>query len=216
MRLRNVSKSYGGVCALDGVDIAFEDGLVHCLAGPNGSGKTTALRLLAGLTRPTAGSVERPDAPGYAFQRPNVYPELTVRENLDVFASMVGADPAWRAALLERLRLGPAEGRVAGELSAGYARKLDLALAMLKEPAALLLDEPFADLDDLTAARLASLLDDYRAPGRTVVVSSHRLERLAGVADRLVVLLDGERVGEARGDGLPAAYADAIAAATGD
>lgn len=216
MRLENVSKSYGDVVALDGVDLTFEPGTVHALAGPNGSGKTTALRLLAGLTRPSAGTVERPDAPGYAFQRPNVYPGLTVAENLDVFAAMVDADAAWRAELVERLRLAPARGRVTDDLSDGYRKKLDLALALLKEPDVLLLDEPLADLDDLTVTHFLELLADYRSNERTVVVSSHRLERLSPLLDRLTVAFDGEVVANLSGNfDAPAAYAAAVADADG-
>jgi len=216
MYLDDVSKRYGDVVALDSVSLDFEPGGIHVLAGPNGSGKTTILRLLAGLTRPSAGTLERPDAPGYAFQRPNVYPDLTVAENLDVFASMVGADPEWRAELVERLRLASARHRVAAELSDGYAKKLDLTLALLKRPDTVLLDEPFADLDDLTVTHLLSLLEDYRGPERRIVVSSHRLARLTDVATRLTVVFDGEIVTDRRdvdADALAAAYADAVAAA---
>jgi len=212
MRLRNVTKTYGDVVALDGVSVGFDPGTVHALAGPNGSGKTTALRLLAGLTRPSAGTVERPNAPGYAFQQPNVYPGLTVRENLDVFAAMVDADPAWRAELIERLRLAPARERLAAELSDGYRKKLDLTLALLKEPDILLLDEPLADLDDLTVSHLVALLADYRSDERTVVVSSHRLNRLSPLLDRMSVVFDGEVVSDMSGDFDPSdAYAAAVA-----
>jgi len=212
MHLRNVTKTYGDVVALDGVGVEFTPGTVHALAGPNGSGKTTVLRLLAGLTRPSAGTVKRPDAPGYAFQQPNVYPGLTVTENLDVFAAMVDADAAWRAELVERLRLAPARERLAAELSDGYRKKLDLALALLKQPDVLLLDEPLADLDDLTVTHLVSLLADYRSAERTIVMSSHRLKRLSPLFDRMSVVFDGEVVADLSGDFDPSdAYAAAVA-----
>jgi ABC-2 type transport system ATP-binding protein len=190
-----VTKRYGGVRALDDVSLALEPGTVHALAGPNGSGKTTLLRVVAGLTRPTAGEVTVPEARvGYAFQRPNVYPDLTVAENLDVFARMADARPSWRESVVERLRLHAVVHRRAGDLSDGFAKKLDLALALLKEPDVLLLDEPLADVDDATELRLLSLLDDYRSPGRVVVLSSHNLGAVGDLLDRLTVLVDGRTV----------------------
>ncbi|MFB6136655.1 MAG: ATP-binding cassette domain-containing protein [Halobacteriaceae archaeon] len=217
--LDGVTKRYGPVTALDDVTVQFGPGAVHCLAGPNGSGKTTVLRLAAGLTRATSGTVSAPDAPGYAFQRPSLYPDLTVAENLDVFSELVGADPEWRAHLAERLRLRPARRRVAADLSDGYAKKLDLALALLKEPRVLLLDEPLADLDDLTVSRLVDLLAEYRDDRRTVVVSSHRLGRLEGLLDRLVVVRDGwvrlDRATAGLDRPVADVYADAVRTADG-
>ena len=186
----DLTKTYGDTRALGGVSLEFGAGL-HCLAGPNGSGKTTLMRTVAGLTRPDAGAVETAGPLGYAFQRPNVYPDLTVRENLDVFQSLTGADDAWRESLVEQLRLGPERDRAASALSGGFRKKLDLALALLKRPDVLLLDEPLADLDPATRRRLVSVATEYADGERCVLVSTHHLEAFSEQYDSLTVLVDG-------------------------
>lgn len=195
IRVRGLEKRYGSVPALEGVDVTFREGRFHCVVGPNGSGKTTLLRTVLGLTRPTAGEVSVPDVLlGCAFQRPSFYPDLTVGENLSTFGSFVGADDEWVAEVTDRLGIEAVEGRMAGDLSGGYARKLDLALALAKEPAFLLLDEPLGDLDAVTKRRLVAFLADYRDAGAGVVVSTHTLDAFESHVDRLTVVADGEVV----------------------
>ena len=151
IRFEGVSKSYGDVVALSGVDLELRPGEIHCLVGPNGSGKTTLLDILLGLTRPTSGTVTVPDVPiGCSFQSPTVYPGLTVTENLDVFARLSGCpDEGWRERLLDVFGLDRVAEQPAGTLSGGWQQKLDLALGFLKRPAYLLLDEPCSELDDV-------------------------------------------------------------------
>lgn len=187
-----VHKTYGDIEALDDVTLQFGGGQFHCLLGPNGSGKTTLFRLLLGLTNPTAGSVSTPESLGCGFQRPNFYPGLTVRENIDVFASLVGAvEDEWRQRLVSELRLGRALDRPAADLSGGFARKLDLALALLKRPDFLLLDEPLGALDDISKERLLAFLDEYTDAGNTVVVSTHHVADFEPYLDRVTVMYDG-------------------------
>jgi len=218
LEANGVTKTYDGTTALDDVSVAFGEGL-HCIAGPNGSGKTTLMRVFAGLTRPDAGSVSAPDSLGYAFQVPNVYPDLTVDENLDVFASLVGADDAWRERLVERLRLGPERTRAASDLSGGYRKKLDLALALLKRPDALVLDEPLADLDPATSRRLVAVATAY-AEDHCVLACTHNLGAFADDYETLTVLVDGAVRGEwdreEVGDSPASAYDDLLADATPD
>ncbi len=188
------SKRYGAVTALSEVSVAVAPGRFHGLVGPNGSGKTTLFHLLSGLARPTDGRIDRPDAAvGVGFQRPRFYPDLTVRENLSVFRSFAADPPPveWTDRLLEELRLDPAAGRTAGDLSGGFRTKLDLALAMVKRPRYLLLDEPLTDVDDLSRRRIVSFLADYPGEERSVVVSTHNVEAFADAVDRLTVLVDG-------------------------
>lgn len=185
----DLTKSYGEATALDGVSVSWDGGL-HCVAGPNGSGKSTLVRVLAGLTRPDAGTVRTPDSLGLAFQTPNVYPDLTVAENLDVFGALAGAGEDWRATLVDQLRLDPVVGRPARELSGGFRKKLDLALALLKRPDALLLDEPLADLDPATRRRLVATAVQY-ADAHTVVACTHHLSAFADDYASLTVLVDG-------------------------
>ncbi|MEF8774984.1 MAG: ABC transporter ATP-binding protein [Haloarculaceae archaeon] len=196
LALEDVTKRYGSVVAIRDVSLAVGDSEFHCLLGPNGSGKTTIVRLLIGLTRPTSGTVRREDAVvGCGFQTPNFYPGLTVSENLEVFGSLVGgADADWRETLVDRLRLSRARERRAGDLSGGFARKLDLALALLKRPDILLLDEPLGALDDASKIRLLEFLADYAESGNAVVVSTHQVRRFEPLLDRVTVMHEGEVV----------------------
>lgn len=202
IQLAGVRKRYSEVVALDGVDLTLRDDEVHALVGPNGSGKTTLLRVVLGLTPVTEGTVTVPDdlTVGCAFQTPSFYPALTVAENLDVFGAFVDADADWLASVTERLGLDVVRGRVAGDLSGGYARKLDLALAVAREPDVLLLDEPLGALDEVTKRELVSFLAAYRESGHGVVVSTHALDAFDGVVDRVTVLANGERVASTRAD----------------
>jgi ABC-2 type transport system ATP-binding protein len=193
IRVSGLRKRYGNVMALDGVDATVDPGTFHCLVGPNGSGKTTLLRTLLGLVEPSAGEVSVPDVRlGTAFQRPSHYDQLTVADNLDVFGALADADEGWAETVLDRLGLDVVRDRIAGQLSGGYSRKLDLALALQKEPAYLLLDEPLGDLDDVTKLRLVEFLGDYRDAGHGVVVSTHNLSQFAEAVDHLTIVHDGE------------------------
>ncbi|WP_255195678.1 ABC transporter ATP-binding protein [Halorarius litoreus] len=199
IELTGVRKRYGDVVAVDGVDLAFRDDECHALVGPNGSGKTTLLRLVLGLTPASGGEIRVPDdrTVGCAFQTPSFYPALTVAENLDTFGAFVGADDEWLAEVTDRLGLDVVRGRVAGDLSGGFARKLDLALAVAREPDVLLLDEPLGALDDVTRDELVAFLADYRDAGHGVVVSTHDLAAFGPTVDRVTVVRDGRQVATA-------------------
>lgn len=190
------TKTYGSVVAVDGVSLAVGEGQFHCLLGPNGSGKTTLIRMVLGLDQPSDGRIDRGDAViGCGFQQPSFYPDLTVSENLAVFATMLGVDdPEWRETLSEELRLGRALDRRAGDLSGGFARKLDLALAMLKRPDVLVLDEPLGALDDVSKERLLAFLGDYRDAGNSILVSTHHVTDFEPYLDRVSIMHDGDLV----------------------
>ena len=202
IELRDVTKRYDEVTALDAVDLTVEAGTVHCLVGPNGSGKTTLFRTVLGLIQPTSGEVSLPDGRiGCGFQRPNVYRDLTVAENLSVFGGLVGGiDEEWRDELIDTLRLDRVIDRTAADLSGGFAKKLDLALALLDQPDALLLDEPLSDLDDVSKTRLIEFLGEYRDAGNAIVVSTHHLTDFDPLIDHLTVLYDGNTVIDADRD----------------
>lgn len=194
--LNSVTKAYGPVNAVENLSLTLGGGQYHCLLGPNGSGKSTVLRLVLGLTQPTSGSVEVPDISlGCGFQQPNFYPELTVSENIELFAGLVGADDQeYNERVVEELRLERALERRSGALSGGFRRKLDLALALLKQPDVLLLDEPLGALDDVSEARFLRFLDDFAGDGTTVVVATHRVTAFEPSVDRVSVLHRGSLV----------------------
>jgi ABC-2 type transport system ATP-binding protein len=192
--VENVRKTFDRVVALDDVSLTIEPGQYHCLLGPNGSGKSTLLRLVLKLARPDEGTIGRPEVVfGCSFQQPNFYPDLSVRENIDVFTSMVGADDQeWNQTVVDELRLNDELAREASDLSGGYARKLDLALALVKEPDFLFLDEPLAALDDVSKTQLLEFLDEYTDTGHTVVVSSHYVEAFEPYLDHVTLMHDGD------------------------
>jgi len=200
IELDAVTKSFGGVLAVDDLSLSMGGGQYHCLLGPNGAGKSTLMRLVLGLTRPDSGTISRPSAKiGCGFQQPNFYPGLSVRENIRVFAKLVGAtDWDWNQTVVSELRLSRALDREAGDLSGGFSRRLDLALALLKEPEFLLLDEPLGALDDVSKERLLDFLGRYTGDGHTVIVSTHEVTQFEPYADRITVLHQGERVFDRR------------------
>ena len=183
IRARGLVKRFGDRRVLEGVDLDVGAGELLLVTGPNGAGKTTLLRILAGLAAPTRGevavAVERGRL-GYLGHEPLVYRELTALENLDLYGRLYRVSERREriGMLLERLGLWDARGERAGTFSRGMLQRLALCRALLHEPDLLLLDEPFAGLDDQGADVLLAELE----PGRTTVVASHRparLERLA-------------------------------------
>ena len=195
IEVTGVTKTYEEVVALDDVSVTFEPGTYHCLLGPNGSGKSTLMRIILGLTQPDSGSVDLPSvaAIGCGFQEPKFYPDLSVWENIDVFASMIEeSDDEWNETVVDELRLTPALGKRASNLSGGYARKLDLTLALMKQPDYLLLDEPLAALDDISKSQLLDFLEQYTEMGNTVVVSTHYVRAFEEYLDRVTLMFEGE------------------------
>jgi ABC-2 type transport system ATP-binding protein len=205
LALEGVTKRYGTVVALADCSLDLETAGFQCLLGPNGSGKTTLFRLLLGLERPTEGTVTRVGLTlGSGFQRPSFYPALSVRENLDIFERLRGGvDDEWRETLVAGVGLEPATGRRAGDLSGGFARKLDLALAVLHRPDVVLLDEPLGALDDVSRARVVDFLAAYADAGHGVVVSTHRIDAFEPHLDRLTLLDGGSVVLDRRAADLP-------------
>jgi ABC-type multidrug transport system ATPase subunit len=180
---RAVSRRYGANVALQPCDFELRAGEVVALVGPNGAGKSTLLALLAGALAPSSGSVTRAVPTGWAPQRPAVYGKLTPRENLALFARLAGSDQRTDSSLPER---------PAAELSVGQRQRLNLELAFLGEPRALLLDEPTASLDDERRGELWERVERLRADGGAAAFAT-QLHEDADRADR-VVHLDAGRV----------------------
>ena len=181
--------------ALDGVDLDLSAGESVALLGPNGAGKTTLLGILAGADRPGEGEVRAaPGRVGWVPQRPAVYGRLSVRENLRLFAALEGRPEPGRAAegLIARADLGEVADRRADRLSTGTLQRLNLAVALAGEPAALLLDEPTATLSPEQRVRLWAWLGELRdAEGLALLFSTQSVQEAARHADRLVVLTGG-------------------------
>lgn len=208
VRLSAVTKSFGAAMpALDGVSGVVAAGRITGLVGPDGAGKTTLIRLITGLMVPDAGEISvfgfdtRRDAPsihttiGYMPQRFGLYEDLSVGENLDLYADLRGLPPAERPAVFAELLgftgLGPFTGRLAGRLSGGMKQKLGLACALIRKPRLLLLDEPGVGVDPISRRDLWSMVRALTAEGTGVLWSTAYLDE-AEACDHVLLLNQGK------------------------
>ncbi len=199
-----LTAAYGATVALRDVSIELGPG-AWGLFGPNASGKSTLLRCIAGLQRPTEGRVVRwgddtvrvPESLrrriGWAGHQPGLYPRLTVGENIRLFAGLCDGDPAQASRLLADLGLDTKADVPVMELSAGFLRRAAVARALIHAPDLLLLDEPFANLDDEASERVVGcIVDWHRAKeGRVSVVATHGAKRVRTFAQAGIVLRAG-------------------------
>ena len=201
-----LTKRYKEITAVDGLDLEIRRGELYALLGVNGAGKTTAIRLLTGLTRPTSGDAlvggysitkEREQVKrriGVAPQETAIAPNLTVKENLELICGIYGFSKAKTASKIEELTgqfsLESVLTRRAGKLSGGWQRRVSIAMALISEPELLFLDEPTLGLDVLARHEL---WDTIRAlKGRiTIVLTTHYMEEAAALSDRIGILKDG-------------------------
>lgn len=214
LELRQVTKDYAvglrGVRlrALDGVSLEVAPGEVCGLLGPNGSGKSTVMKLFAGLQAPTTGScwiqgLARGAANvsariGYLPESPAFPGFMTAAEVVRYHARMSGLEPgavATRVAwALETSGLSAVAGWKAGNLSKGMAQRLGLAQALVHDPEILLLDEPTAGVDPLGVSEILALIRVLKKAGKTILLTSHLLDQVAAVCDRIIILGAGRRI----------------------
>jgi ABC-type multidrug transport system ATPase subunit len=208
VRTRRVWKTFGPLAALRGISLVVPPGERLAIVGPNGSGKSTFLKVLATLLRPSAGTAllggldVRGDAAqlrrhiGVVSHHTFLYRDLTARENLEFYARLYRlSDPSDRALWqLRLLGLEKQRDTLASDLSRGMQQRLSLARALLHDPALLLLDEPDTGLDQRWSAFLTDLVANAARDGRTIVITTHNLERSLDLSDRVVVLNAGKIV----------------------
>ena len=208
----SVSRSFDGVAALESFELRVDRGEIHAIVGLNGAGKTTLMRLLLGMLRPDKGSVRTlgQDAfnaasdvwarVGHLIETPFAYPELTVTENLHAAALLRRVEPTRIPSLvsetIQRYELGKWADRRARALSLGNRQRLGIGAALMHDPALLILDEPGNALDPAGVVFVRDLLRRSAETGAGVLVSSHHLDELARIADRITVLHAGRRVGD--------------------
>ncbi len=220
IQLTDVTKRYGDESALSGLDLEVKEGEIYGFLGPNGAGKSTTINLLLDFVRPTSGEVRvfghDAQREGLAIrERTGILPEgfelydrLTGRQHLEFAIESKDAndDPD---ALFERVGLEPdaAEKRVGG-YSKGMAQRLALAAAIAGEPDLLILDEPSTGLDPAGAREMREIIRTERDRGATIFFSSHILEQVDAVCDRVGILRDGELVAEDTVDGLRESTSD--------
>jgi ABC-2 type transport system ATP-binding protein len=207
---QGLSKTYGPVKAVDSVSLRVGRGEIYGFLGLNGAGKTTTIRALLGMIRPSAGSAKvlgQPVGPngrgpwrsvGHMVERPSAYPELSVRENLEVARRLHGlSDRGAVSRVIERLGLAHDADRKAGALSTGNLQRLGLARALLHEPELVILDEPASGLDPAGVVEIRELLAGLaRENGVTVFMSSHILTEVDRLATRIGIIHKGRLIEE--------------------
>jgi len=204
----NLVKHYGPVRAVDGISFVCPNGQVTGLLGPNGAGKTTTLRVIATVLRPTAGTarVDGHDVTrngrearallGVLPETVGIYHRLTPREQLRYFGRLYGlkGEELKRRieTLIELLEMGDFADRRAGEFSKGMRQKLALARALIHNPPNLLLDEPTAGLDVMSARKVREMIGRFKQEGRCVLLSTHVMSEAERLCDRIVIIHKGK------------------------
>ena len=203
-------KSYKGRTVVNGVSIRIDKGEIVGLLGPNGAGKTTTFYMIVGLVAPDAGSIvfEGKDITrfpvykrartglGYLAQEPSIFRRLTVEDNIMAILETVRATKAERKArlaqLLEEFHLSHVAKQKAFTLSGGERRKLEIARALVQNPAILMLDEPFAGVDPIAVADIQNVVKDLQSKGYGILITDHNVRETLSVVDRAYLLFEGK------------------------
>ncbi|WP_121820075.1 ABC transporter ATP-binding protein [Halostella salina] len=213
IEIEGLTKRFGDVRAVDGLDLRVEDGEIFGFLGPNGAGKSTTIDILLDFIRPTDGSVRvlghDAQADGRAVRRRtgvlpdayHVYDRLTGRQHLEFVRELKGVDEDL-SALLERVRIADAADRKAGGYSKGMRQRLVLAMALTGDPDLLVLDEPSTGLDPNGAREMREIIREENSRGTTVFFSSHVMEQVEAVCDRVAIIDRGQLVAVDTIDGL--------------
>jgi len=210
IQVRQLTKSFGDVQAVSGIDFDVGDGELFGFLGPNGAGKTTTINMLTGLARPDAGTIRIADIDcsrnpkaaqhlmGIVPDESNLYPELTGFENLCFCGSLYGMakrDRENRAReLLERFGLKGASGRKFGGYSRGMKRKLTITAGIIHSPSILFLDEPTTGIDVASARQIRQLIADLNAGGTTIFLTTHYIEEAERLCQRIAFIVQGKIV----------------------
>jgi ABC-2 type transport system ATP-binding protein len=210
VEVRGLSKHYGDLVAVDGVDLTVEPGDVYGYLGPNGAGKTTSLRMMLGLIRPTAGqvrlfgrdpevTVRALDGVAGFVEAPRFYPYLSGMENMRMMAAYDGGDAAARIGdALDMVALSDRARDKVGGYSHGMRQRLGIAAALLRNPRLMLLDEPTTGLDPAGMRDMRELVRRLSHEQITVVLSSHLLAEVEELCNRVAIVRNGRMVYEGR------------------
>lgn len=201
VEIKNLSVIKSGQHILDSISASLPSDKITGILGPSGAGKTTLMRVIVGLQKAHAGSVEvfglsagspqlRSDI-GYMTQAVSIYPDLTLAENLRFFATMAGASKSRIQEVLEEVDLRPQAGQLVSTLSGGQQSRASLAIALLARPKLLVLDEPTVGLDPVLRKRLWQQFAELKARGSTLLVTSHVMDE-ASHCDELLLLREGK------------------------
>lgn len=206
IRVLGVSKTYGHKVALSSIDLELGPG-IYALLGPNGSGKTTLIRCLAGVVKPTSGTIERSEPIGYLPQKFGMYKQLTVYEAMKYLATLKRVPAHTHEAAihsaLECVRLADKAGDKLKTLSGGMVRRFGIAQTLLGQPSLILLDEPTAGLDPEERSAFKSMVRDL-SRDRTLLISTHIVEDVEESCEQIILLKEGVIVANASADTLRA------------
>lgn len=192
MKISHLKKSYGGKVVLDDISLESSAGQIIALVGNNGSGKTTLMKCIANLIVDYQGDAELDGSLSFAIENPSFYDELSVQDNLRVFAALMGRKDFNCDKLLHQVSLDEAKNKKFKQLSLGMKQKLNIARILLSNSEIILLDEPFNGLDVLTIKQLKDTILSLRSQGKSLVISSHILDELGEIADIVWYLKKGK------------------------
>ena len=207
VELHNIRKVYDTKVAVEGLSLSIEPGTMFGLLGPNGSGKTSSIRMMIGMTVPDSGTVRLFDQPfsrtllnrvGYLPEERGLYKKMKVLDQLTFLGQLHGLNEAvsrkrardW----CERLQITEAIDKKTEELSKGMQQKIQFIAALLHEPELVIMDEPFSGLDPVNAELLMSTLVEIRAQGRAILFSTHRMDQVEKLCDAIALIYQGKLV----------------------
>ncbi|MDE6024017.1 MAG: ATP-binding cassette domain-containing protein [Lachnospiraceae bacterium] len=207
IQIQNLRKEFGSKVAVNDININIKEGQLFSMLGVNGAGKTTTIRMLMGLSKPTSGDAlvmghsiltelsAVKQISNFSPQETSVAPNLTVRENLEFFAKIYGADKEKASKLveemIEKFSLQEVEKSKAKTLSGGWQRKLSIAMALISSPKVLFLDEPTLGLDVLARRELWSIIEKLKG-NMTIVLTTHYMEEAEQLSDEIAIMVNGE------------------------
>lgn len=205
--LDNVTKTYGRKVAVDAVSFAVSGGSIFGLLGPNGAGKTSTIRMITGITMPDRGSIslfgesqhqDHQNKIGYMPEERGLYRKLTVRNQLEYLGALKGMDSnALKKSIdywLDRFQIRLWEKKKTSDLSKGMQQKVQFILTLLHDPALLVLDEPLSGLDPVNAELINEVILELRAQGKTIILSTHRMEQVEQLCDEIALMNEGKIV----------------------
>lgn len=225
----NVTKRFGDIEALDSLSFSILPGEIYGLLGPNGSGKTTSLRILMNIFMQDSGSVSVLDGDpreesqlkiGYLPEERGLYPETKVEDQIKFFAGIKGMSPdkieqksrQW----LERFDMWERRNDKAKELSKGLQQKIQFIITVIHEPELIILDEPFSGLDPVNTELLKSIINELYEKGRTIVFSTHMMEQVENICERICLISGGKKLIEGDLDKIKSEFGKSVIRVEGD
>ncbi len=205
IQIREVTKTFGDVTAVDRLSLAIPEGSIYGFIGPNGSGKTTTMRMIVGIFHPDSGSIDVLGAPmssdragilGYLPEERGIYPKMTVRSLLEFHGELRGGSNVKEQVekWLQRFDLAQWASHRVETLSKGMTQKVQFIAAVVPGPRLLILDEPFSGLDPVSAQSIREAILDLRRSGSTVVLSTHDMSVAEDMCDRIFMIFKGKKV----------------------